>query len=61
MLKISPAWSTGAPLEKLSAANPRVLECGNFTLNTGEREVRMVLRALPRKGWEKEFDKLAAK
>ena len=46
--------------KKLSAENPRALECGDVTLKTGGREVRMVLRLLLAEGWREEFDKLAA-
>ena len=49
-----------ALLEKLSATNPRALECGDLTLKSGRRERRMVLRVLLEKGWKEEFDKLAA-
>ena len=50
-----------ALLEKLSATNPRALvECGGFTLKSGKRERRMVLRVLLEKGWKEEFEKLAA-
>ena len=50
-----------ALLERLSATNPRALvECGGFTLKSGKRERRMVLRVLLEKGWKEEFEKLAA-
>ena len=49
-----------ALLEKLSATNPRALECGDLTLKSGRRERRMVLRVLLEEGWEEEFEKLAA-
>ena len=49
-----------ALLDELTATNPRALECGDFTLKTGGRERRMVLRVLLEDGWREEFDKLAA-
>ena len=47
-------------LGKLSAANPRALECGSFTLKTGGKERKMVLRLLLEDDWREKFDELAA-
>lgn len=47
-------------LAKLTAANPRALECGDFTLKTGGRERKMVLRVLLEDDWREKFDQLAA-
>ena len=46
-------------LNILSAKNPRALECGDFTLKTGGKLRKMVLRVLLEKGWQEEFGKLA--
>ena len=46
-------------LETLSAKNPRALECGDFTLKTGGKLRKMVLRVLLEEGWREEFGKLA--
>ena len=47
-------------LKTLSEADPRALECGDFTLKTDGKERKMVLRLLLEKGWREEFAKLAA-
>ena len=47
-------------LKTLSEADPRALECGEFTLNTGGKKRKMVLRLLLEEGWRERFAKVAA-